>query len=251
MKNRRMNPAEAFAARPTTVLRQPQERFCWGRLSSKQRCCPSPHWVERPFSHLGSCRNPGIAGRTGLKKCARSRRRPSPESSRENPATGDALQIRQSLMKTVTFRVIVAAVDFSGNLLILGELGAAAGLSAFSLVVGPFFYFIHEVGWNGLQPPAHTPQTAPAIKADRALAKTISYRAFATIPEFSANYIVAGDLRDALLMSGISFVAGPFIYWGHEKFWERAAAPKTVQPVDAGHAGIGMRALATGTNHTA
>jgi uncharacterized membrane protein len=52
--------------------------------------------------------------------------------------------IKQALAKTITFRIIVTTLDFTWNYVVIGDLSAAAGLSAFGLAVGPLFYFVHE-----------------------------------------------------------------------------------------------------------
>ena len=63
----------------------------------------------------------------------RSNGEPQPSVSSLLPALG----IKQAIAKTVTFRVIVTALDFTSNYIVIGELNAAAGLSTFALVVGP------------------------------------------------------------------------------------------------------------------
>jgi uncharacterized membrane protein len=57
------------------------------------------------------------------------------------------------LAKTVTFRVIASAVDFTATYVVVGDLATAAGLSAFGLVLGPFVYFGHEWAWDRFDPP--------------------------------------------------------------------------------------------------
>jgi len=148
-------------------------------------------------------------------------------------------EVRQAILKTITFRAIVATLDFSGNLLVIGELAPAAGLSAFSLVAGPVFYFLHETLWNSYGPADgavdvrlprfETPGAAGTERPrvfvlSRAVAKTITFRAFATVAEFSANYAVTGDLATAALLSSFGFVLGPFVYLGHEMVWDRLAS---------------------------
>src|SRR5208283_167377 len=110
------------------------------------------------------------------------------------------LAIKQAVAKTITFRIIITAVDLTANYVVIGELAAAAGLSTVSLVVNPFFYFAHETAWNYFGPSfmrkfgewataAHLPilqPLGPETKAplsgregftiNRALAKTITFR---------------------------------------------------------------------------
>jgi len=140
------------------------------------------------------------------------------------------LGIGQAIAKTITFRIIVTALDFSTNYVVIGELATAAGLSSFNLVAGPLFYLGHEAVWNYLGDADGLgelePGEAPAQIAlggwtvSRALAKTVTFRSIASSVDFTVNYLVVGDLAMALLLSASGLVLGPFVYYGHEKAWE-------------------------------
>jgi uncharacterized membrane protein len=159
------------------------------------------------------------------------------------PATGPAgLRITQAIAKTITFRMIVTTLDFTTNYVVIGEFAAAAGLSAFGLVAGPVFYLAHETAWNYFGPSGDTvdvpafPPLRSGAKASlagqggftisRALAKTITFRTIATVMDFTANYVVVGDLLTAAGLSAFAFVVGPFVYLGHEKAWDYYTSPK-------------------------
>jgi uncharacterized membrane protein len=147
-------------------------------------------------------------------------------------------KIKRAVAKTITFRIIVTTLDFSSNLIVIGELGTAAGLSTFALVAGPLFYLAHEGAWNYVGPgdtvrigvPALAGDTARGFTMSRALAKTITFRTIATIMDFSVTYIVVRDLAIAAGLSAFGFVLGPFVYYGHEKLWERFF-PEEAQPL--------------------
>jgi len=71
----------------------------------------------------------------------------------------------------------------------------------------------------------------------RALAKTITYRTVATVVDFTTNFVVVGDLVTAAGLSASGFILGPFVYWGHEKAWDRYGTPgehlpEVVPPVE-------------------
>jgi uncharacterized membrane protein len=178
---------------------------------------------------------------TTAKKVGRSRPAARARTAQANnktaaaPAAVPALGIKQAIAKTITFRVIVTALDFTSNYLVIGEFNAAAGLSTFALVVGPLFYLAHETAWNYFGPgegdvdvSAFVPWRANASADDersvtisKAIAKTITFRTIATAMDFTALYVVVGDPLTAVGLAAWGFVAGPFVYWGHEKLWER------------------------------
>jgi uncharacterized membrane protein len=140
------------------------------------------------------------------------------------------LAITQSAAKTVTFRLISSGLDFGWNYILLGEIAAAASLSGISLIAAPTFYFLHETLWNRYWSKSAVVgegQAMVEISGDthqftlsRPMAKTLTFRTFATISEFSVNYLVVRDLVLASKLSAFGVLAGPFIYLGHEKAWE-------------------------------
>jgi uncharacterized membrane protein len=150
------------------------------------------------------------------------------------PATGapGELRITQAIAKTITFRIIVTTLDFTTNIVVIGEFTAAAGLSAFGLLFGPLFYLAHETAWNYFGPPG----AAVEVKArlgqgggftiSRALAKTITFRTIATAVDFTAGYVVTGDPLTAAGLSAFAFVVGPFVYIAHEKAWDYYSASR-------------------------
>ncbi len=191
-----------------------------------------------------------------LTRGSRRRARPSARRSGAAPVerrfsllapirAGHKVDIGRSLAKTVTFRVVVTAIDFSANYVVLGDPVTAAGLSGISLVAGATFYFLHEALWNYYGPAegaiaVRIPFLRPAwdageaglrvVPVSRAIAKTVTFRTIATVMDFTVTYLILGDAATAALLVSFGFVLGPFIYWGHEKAWEAFAARSSVAP---------------------
>jgi uncharacterized membrane protein len=171
--------------------------------------------------------------------------KPSPSSQATSALDPQAVAARfgigQAIAKTITYRLIVTTLDFTTNLIVIGELSTAAGLSTFNLVVGPIFYLAHEAAWNYLGPPEAEANVAVALPlrtqatgrlagqggftVSRAVAKTITFRTLATVMDFSVNYVATGDVATAVGLSAFAFVVGPFVYIGHEKAWDHFSAP--------------------------
>jgi uncharacterized membrane protein len=139
--------------------------------------------------------------------------------------------VGQAVAKTITYRLIVGTLDFTVNLVVIGDLSTAAGLSTLSLVAGPLFYFAHEAAWNYIGHP-DSGVAVPLLDVERqqvgigrftisrALAKTIVFRTLATAVDFTVNFVVVGSVAQAAILSSTGFVLGPFIYYGHERAWD-------------------------------
>jgi uncharacterized membrane protein len=164
---------------------------------------------------------------------------PAPRPDRQDVEALPALPgfgIKRAIAKTITFRIIVTTLDFTTNVVVIGELATAAGLSTFNLVVGPVFYLAHETAWNyfgprgaivdlrGILPLRADAEAPPAgeggLTISLAMAKTITFRTLATAMDFTVNYVVVGDVATAVGLSAFAFVVGPFVYLGHEKIWD-------------------------------
>jgi uncharacterized membrane protein len=154
--------------------------------------------------------------------------------------------IKRTIFKTITFRVIATSLDFTSNYVIIGELAASAALSAYGLVAGPLFFFLHEMLWHRLGPHDMAANVRVPIRLrsggklpldsgdgftiHRALAKTITFRSIVTTTDFTANFVVTGNLADAAVLTAFGFVVGPIVYYGHEKAWDRFSPEAPVAP---------------------
>jgi uncharacterized membrane protein len=193
----------------------------------------APRYLPKLRRGLAPLLNPGKPA----KPQARATRPTQAQSAFKLPvAIPGRLGITQAVAKTITFRIIVTALDFTSNLVVLGEVTTAAGLSGFAMVAGPLFYLAHETVWNYYGPseadgerPAMSVRLPQAIvdmtgrkeiTLSRALAKTITFRTLATVMDFATIYVFVGDLATAAGLSAFGFVVGPFVYWGHEKAWD-------------------------------
>jgi uncharacterized membrane protein len=56
------------------------------------------------------------------------------------------ITVSRAFAKTVTYEVVTVTSEFGVNYLFSGDLAAAAGLTAFTVIVSPLVYYIHERG---------------------------------------------------------------------------------------------------------
>jgi uncharacterized membrane protein len=79
------------------------------------------------------------------------------------------LKVSRALAKTATYEVVTGVSEFSVNYLFVRDLAAAAGLTAFSILISPFVYYVHEKAWDyydaakARSPAAPAPKLLPAL----------------------------------------------------------------------------------------
>jgi uncharacterized membrane protein len=59
-----------------------------------------------------------------------------------------SVEVSRAVAKTVTYEVVTAVSEFGANYLFVRDLAAAAGLTAFSVVIAPIVYYVHEKMWD-------------------------------------------------------------------------------------------------------
>jgi len=74
---------------------------------------------------------------------------PGTAAGEENGRTRFAsVKVSRALAKTVTYEVVTAVSEFGANYVFVRDVAAAAGLTAFSIMIAPFVYYVHEKAWD-------------------------------------------------------------------------------------------------------
>jgi uncharacterized membrane protein len=70
--------------------------------------------------------------------------------------------VSRALAKTVTFRTLATAMDFTTNYVVVGDVASAVLLSATGFILGPFVYYGHEKAWDYFGPQVNKQVDMPA-----------------------------------------------------------------------------------------
>jgi uncharacterized membrane protein len=70
------------------------------------------------------------------------------ESEENGPSRFAGVKVSRAVAKTVTYEVVTAVSELGVNYFFVRDLAAAAGLTAFSVVISPFVYYVHEKAWD-------------------------------------------------------------------------------------------------------
>ena len=74
------------------------------------------------------------------------------------------VKVSRALAKTVTYEGVTTVSEFSANYFFVRDLAAAAGLTAFSVVIAPVVYYVHEKAWDYYDATKAGSPPAPALK---------------------------------------------------------------------------------------
>lgn len=61
----------------------------------------------------------------------------------------------------------------------------------------------------------------------RTWGKVLSWRVLLTIMNFTYTFIYTGDWKAGVAVAGMAAVVNSFLYWGHERIWNRVNWGKT------------------------
>ncbi|HMK81554.1 MAG TPA: DUF2061 domain-containing protein [Xanthobacteraceae bacterium] len=75
-----------------------------------------------------------------------------------------SVKVSRAFAKTVTYEVVTAVSEFGANYFVVRDLAAAAGLTAFSVAIAPFVYYVHEKAWDYYDATRAPSPAAPAQK---------------------------------------------------------------------------------------
>ena len=75
-----------------------------------------------------------------------------------------SIKVSRAVAKTVTYEGVTAVSEFGANYVFVRDLAVAAGLTAFSIVIAPFVYYVHEKAWDYYDVTKARSPAAPALK---------------------------------------------------------------------------------------
>ncbi len=91
---------------------------------------------------------------------------PAPAWAVPPPDQGE-LTLSRPVWKTISFRVVSTAIDFTTNLVAIGEIATAAALSSVPILIGPWIYLGHELAWEHFGATAEPHDALPGIGAEQ------------------------------------------------------------------------------------
>lgn len=119
--------------------------------------------------------------------------------------------VKRSLVKTVTWRLIGSLDTFVVSYLVTGTIETALSIGGIGLCTKMILYFVHERLWNKKK------DTKQTLK--KSLFKTMTWRLIGSFDTFIISLFVVDTLVTAATIGGIGFVTKSTWYFLHERLW--------------------------------
>jgi uncharacterized membrane protein len=161
---------------------------------------------------------------------------PRPRRTAQRPRSTAGASSRH-LLKAISWRIVGTIDTFLLSMLLLTFLGPLLGLepapggvartagliAATEILTKIALFWMHEWGWARLHWGA---RSGPRDRRWRSFAKAFSWRLFASLDTTILALIFTGSLRMAISIGGAEVITKIFLYYLHERAWERVAIGK-------------------------
>lgn len=156
----------AAAFRVTDPRDAVQVRYAFAGAPDAAPVTPDEGWVNSAWDQIERGFRNRLATGTGLPDWSSTTPPAAPTPAAVEEPEGGGWS--RAVWKTITFRAVVTTLDFSTNYWVIGDAVAAAGLSAFAFVIGPFVYIGHELAWERFGGPVIRSVDLPGLGKDGA-----------------------------------------------------------------------------------
>jgi uncharacterized membrane protein len=89
-------------------------------------------------------------------------------------------------------------------------------------VINSVLFWLHERTWNRAQWNRKPQEDLKFVEGQpRTVSKILTWRVLITASNFVIPFIITGSFGSAALFAGIATLVNMFIFWAHERIWNR------------------------------
>jgi uncharacterized membrane protein len=136
----------------------------------------------------------------------------------------------RSIAKVVTWRVLLTISHVVNIFIITGSLIAGLKVAGLAAVINSFLFWAHERVWNIADWNRKNDDKLEFSEGQpRSVSKIITWRILITASNFFIPFFVTGSWGSAAIFVGLATVVNMFLFWGHERVWNRVRWGKKVK----------------------
>jgi uncharacterized membrane protein len=126
----------------------------------------------------------------------------------------------RSIVKVVTWRVLLTASHIINTFIITGSLIAGLKVAGLAAIINSVLFWTHERLWNLASWNRRDHEKLTFSEGQpRTISKIVTWRILITASNFFIPFFVTGSWGSAALFVGLATVVNMTLFWGHERVW--------------------------------
>lgn len=135
----------------------------------------------------------------------------------------------RSIGKVISWRVLLTVSHVVNGYIATGSLVTGLQIAGLAAVINSVLFWIHERGWNWAQWNRKPADEKKFVEGQpRTISKILTWRVLITASNFVIPFIVTGSWGQAVLFAGMATAINMFLFWAHERVWNRMTWGKLV-----------------------
>jgi uncharacterized membrane protein len=135
----------------------------------------------------------------------------------------------RTIFKVVSWRILLTISHIVNAFIATGSIMLGLKIAGVATVINSVLYWGHERVWNWIQWNRRSATESKFVEGNpRSLSKMISWRILITSSNFFIPYILTGSWGAAVIFAGMATFVNMFIFWAHERVWNRIKYGKNV-----------------------
>lgn len=135
----------------------------------------------------------------------------------------------RTILKVVSWRILLTISHIVNAFVITGSIIMGLKIAGLATIINSILYWGHERAWNHFQWNRSPEQQLTFTEGNpRSLSKMISWRILITASNFVIPFILTGSWGAAVLFAGMATFVNMFIFWAHDRIWNRIRYGKNI-----------------------
>ena len=140
---------------------------------------------------------------------------------------------QRTIAKSISWRIILTISHFINGFITTGSWVTSAAIVGITTLTNSVYYWLHERGWNYVNWKRELSDNVDFFdKKTRTICKLITWRILISTTTFLTVWYVTGSQTQGLTYMSISILTNMFIFYFHERFWNRLKWGKVVEKTE-------------------
>ena len=134
----------------------------------------------------------------------------------------------RTIAKVISWRVALTTSHIVNGFVVTGSWVTGLQIAGLAAIINSVLFWLHERGWNRAQWNRRPQDNLKFVEGQpRTIGKILTWRVLITASNFIIPYIITGSFGSAVLFGGIATAVNMFIFWAHERIWNRVTWGKS------------------------